>query len=120
MSDIDMGKVMSDLKRLASQAQAHAVNRPDIAQNTGPLGELAAGNQRHDSFSSLLQDAIDAVNDAQVQSTKLKKAFEVGDPNVDLPQVMVASQKANVAFTAMLEVRSQLLKAYQDVMSMPV
>lgn len=119
MSDIDMGAVMNDLKRLASQAQSQ-VNRPDIAGNTGPMGEIANGNQRHDSFSTLLQDAIDAVNDAQMQSSKLKKAFEAGDPNVDLPQVMVASQKASVAFTAMLEVRGKLLKAYQDVMSMPV
>jgi len=120
VSDIDMSSVMNDLKRLASQAQAQTANRPDIANNTGPLGEIANGNQRSENFGSLLQDAIDSVNEAQMQSSKLKKAFEVGDPNVDLPQVMVASQKASVAFTAMLEVRGKLLKAYQDVMSMPV
>jgi len=34
--------------------------------------------------------------------------------------VMVATQKASVAFQGMLEVRKQLLKAYQDVMSMQV
>lgn len=115
MSEIDMTRMISDLKRLASQAQAQTVTNPTM--QTDPTQQA---NVRSGSFSTLLQDAINAVNDAQLQSDKLKKLFEVGDPNVDLPQVMVASQKANVAFTAMLEVRGQLIKAYQDVMSMPV
>jgi len=115
MSEIDMSRMISDLKRLASQAQAHSVANPTQAADP-----TTQNNIRSQSFSTLLQDAINAVNDAQMQSGKLKKLFEVGDPNVDLPQVMVASQKASVAFTAMLEVRTQLIKASQDVMSMPV
>ncbi|MDH5230109.1 MAG: flagellar hook-basal body complex protein FliE [Gammaproteobacteria bacterium] len=113
MSEIDMSRLLSDLQRLAKQAQAQTSDQSNAAN-------AALQQNQHQSFSHLLQNAIDTVNDAQMHSAKLKKAFEVGDPNVDLPEVMVASQKASVAFSAMLEVRKELIKAYQEVMNMPV
>ena len=33
---------------------------------------------------------------------------------------MIANQKAGLAFRAMSEVRNHLLRAYQDVMNMPI
>jgi len=50
----------------------------------------------------------------------MKTAFETGDPNVDIPEVMVAIQKASLSFEAITEVRNKLLSAYQDVMNMQV
>ena len=47
-------------------------------------------------------------------------AFEMGDPNVNLSEVMVAIQKANVSFQAMTQVRNNLVSAYKDIMNMPV
>lgn len=110
MSEVSMNRLMLDLQRLAAQAQ--------VKQSQGvDTSDAAAGP---DGFGSLLKKAIDDVNNAQKTADTLKKAFEVGEPGVDLPQVMVATQKAGIAFEAMLEVRKHLLKAYQDVMSMQV
>ena len=39
---------------------------------------------------------------------------------MDLPEVMIASQKASVSFEAMKEVRNKLVDAYKDIMNMPV
>ncbi len=107
MSQIDMNRMMADLQRLAAQAQATTTvkqaNKPEAAD-----------------FSSLFKQAVDGVNGMQQQAGKLKKAFELGEPGVDLPQVMVASQKAGVAFSAMVQVRNKLVEAYKEVMSMPV
>jgi flagellar hook-basal body complex protein FliE len=44
----------------------------------------------------------------------------MGDPNVSLSEVMIASQKSSLAFSAMVEVRNKFLEAYKEVMSMPV
>ena len=33
---------------------------------------------------------------------------------------MIASQKADIAFRAVTEVRNKLITAYQDIMNMPV
>ncbi|MGC8697358.1 MAG: flagellar hook-basal body complex protein FliE [Halothiobacillus sp.] len=73
-----------------------------------------------DSFSSLLTRAIGQVNDLQQTSSNLKTRFELGDPAVDLTQVMLAGQKASLGFNATLQVRNRLVQAYQDVLNMPI
>jgi flagellar hook-basal body complex protein FliE len=67
-----------------------------------------------------LKQSIDQVNAMQQEASKLSSAFSAGDPSVDVTEVMIALQKAGVAFQAMTEVRNRLVSAYQDVMSMPV
>jgi len=72
------------------------------------------------SFGSLMQQAINQVNESQMQAGNLREAFEMGDSQIDLSEVMIAVQKSRVSFQALTEVRNKLLTAYQDVMNMPV
>jgi len=72
------------------------------------------------SFSDLLGNAINKVNDVQQASGQLSTAFEIGKSGVDLTDVMIASQKASVSFQALSQVRNKLVQAYQDIMQMPV
>jgi flagellar hook-basal body complex protein FliE len=72
------------------------------------------------SFSSMMSTAINQINDSQMHAGSLAKAFEMGDSNVDLSEVMIAIQKSSVSFEALTQVRNKLLSAYQDVMNMPV
>jgi flagellar hook-basal body complex protein FliE len=60
------------------------------------------------------------VNETQQASSDLKTSFEMGDPNVNLVDVMIASQKATVAFEATVQVRNKLVRAYEEVMRMSV
>jgi len=71
-------------------------------------------------FSNVLSNSIDAVNEASQASSKMADAFEKGDPNVSVAQLMITMEKASVSFQAMTQVRNRLLSAYQDVMNMPV
>ncbi|HFE38327.1 MAG TPA: flagellar hook-basal body complex protein FliE [Gammaproteobacteria bacterium] len=108
-NNIDVNKSLLEMQRMALQSQLP----PTETKNRLPPGTPQ-------NFTELFQQAIDNVNEVQKKSGELKKAFELGDPSVDLPQVMMASQKAGVAFEAMVQVRNKLLQAYKDVMSMPV
>lgn len=72
------------------------------------------------SFGQVLQSALGEVNQLQQTSSELKTRFELGDPKVDLTQVMLAGQKASLGFNATLQVRNRLLQAYQDVLNMPI
>ncbi len=84
---------------------------------------IEATNKSQDDgsdFSAILKQSVDAVNDTQKAAGKLTKAFEMGEPDVSLAEVMIASQKAGVSFQAMVQVRNKLVEAYQDVMNMPV
>ena len=70
-------------------------------------------------FSTDLLAAIRSVNEMQMTSANTKANFEVSG-DVDVTEVLMKSQKASVAFEATLQIRNKILKAYQDVMSMPV
>ena len=47
------------------------------------------------------------------------QAFESGK-EVDVTKVMLAREKASLAFEATMQIRNKLLSAYKDIMSMPV
>ncbi len=102
-----------DVNYLLSQLRSHAIEAKGVEKST-------SDNVPGLDFSAQLKDAINQVNSVQKESGKLKNAFTMGDENVGLVDVMVASQKASVSFQAMLQVRNKLISAYQDVMSMPI
>ena len=104
----------NDVLRMISELRSNAAIAKSLPQQQVQASEGTPG------FVDTLQKAIDSVNATQKNAGALKKAFETGDPNVDLPQVMVASQKAKVAFDAMLEVRTKLLEAYKEISQMQV
>ena len=108
MSDVGMNQVIAQMRVMASAARGE-----------GAPGGAAQGVARMD-FSALMQDSIDAVNASMMEAKVKASAFESGDPQVSLTEVMVATQRAGLEFRAMTEVRNKLLTAYQEVMSMPV
>ncbi|MEK3989567.1 flagellar hook-basal body complex protein FliE [Robertmurraya sp. FSL R5-0851] len=71
------------------------------------------------SFASVLKDSIEKVNEAQNQSDVMTEKLARGE-NVDLHQVMIASQKASITMSATIEVRNKVIEAYQEVMRMQV
>ena len=109
MNDVSsINQVLAEMRRLTAAAQNSPAQHRDEA--TGPGAD----------FSTLLKQSIDLVNETQQTAGKLSEAFSAGDPNLDVAEVMVALQKAGVAFQAMTEVRNRLVTAYQDIMNMPV
>jgi len=105
MSTPEINQVLAQMRVMAAQSQGAV---PAMEEAGAP------------AFGDLLKNSINAVNDVQQASGQLKTAFELGDPDVDLAQVMIASQKASVSFQAMVQVRNKLVEAYKDVMNMPV
>jgi len=111
-SGMSVDQILSQM-RVMRQEATQRLAEPTAAPHSIP----STGS---DSFSSLLTQAIGQVNDLQQHSSQLKTRMELGDPNVDLTQVMLASQKASLGFNATLQVRNRLVQAYQDIMNMPV
>ena len=98
--------LLVQMRALAAQAQARPAEAPAAAQV--------------DSFAQLLQQSINKVNELQQTGNAKAQAFQKGDPDMQLSEVMVSLQKANVSFTAMVEVRNKLVSAYQEIMNMQV
>lgn len=72
------------------------------------------------SNSQAFKQALDKVNQLQENASSLKEQYELGDSKVSLAQVMIASQKASVAFQATLQIRNKIIEAYKDIMNMPI
>ena len=70
-------------------------------------------------FGQSIMQAIQQVNDMQVKSDKLVAGYERGD-NVPLTDVVLSMQKSSLAFETTLQVRNKVLKAYEDILNMPV
>jgi flagellar hook-basal body complex protein FliE len=68
----------------------------------------------------MLKSTLNAVNDTQQHASDLKIGFANGTTDKSLAEVMIASQKADLSFRAVTEVRNKLVSAYQDIMNMPV
>lgn len=103
MNEIRVNQLLGQMRAMAAESRGES---PQAAEKTG--------------FADTLGKALSSVNDIQTESGEVKKAFEMGDPNVSLVDVMVASQKANIAFQATVQVRNKFVQAYQDIMNMPI
>ena len=105
MNEINVNQLLVQMREMAARAQ----DLPDFS----PPEKTA-------DFSSLLKNSIDKVNDIQQQAGDLATRFDAGDRNINLGEVMMSLQKANVTFQAMTQVRNRLISAYQDIMNMQI
>lgn len=71
------------------------------------------------SFSQMMNEAVNRVDAMQHSASAQQIAVETGLSD-DLTGAMVESQKASVAFSAMVQVRNKLTSALDEVMNMAV
>lgn len=111
-NSIDSTALLSQLRTMAAQA---GVPRSDKVEAT-----KATELKETEPFEKLLKNSIEQVNQRQTIASDLVKSFETGKPGLELSEVMIESEKARISFEALSQVRKKLVKAYQEIMSMPV
>lgn len=109
MNTIDTNQLLMQLRTAAAQAKI------PVAPSVTPVEQSGSAN-----FSSLLTQSISKVNEMQQSAGTMTRAFEMGDPNISLPEVMIAKSKAGLAFEGMVQVRNKMIDAYQEIMRMQV
>jgi len=103
MSGIEINQVMAQMRVMQAKAQ----------------GVEPAQAQQAD-FAALLKQSVDQVNNIQKTAGGLAKAYDNGDPNVNLADVMVSLQKSSIAFESVVQVRNKLVEAYREVKNIQV
>jgi flagellar hook-basal body complex protein FliE len=111
MSQMEIDRVLAQIRNISNTARPGA---PGVA---GPAGGVAGIDN---GFSKLLKQGLESVNATQNRATDMATKFERGVPGVELPQVMLEMQKANVSFRALTEVRNKFVEAYREIMNMPL
>lgn len=109
MQAVNVNQLLSQLRTLAAQADAHI---------PAPAGPATAAAKSGDTapFGAVLSQALDQVNQSQLNAHQAADAFATG--RGDLPTAMLAASRAQVQFRAAVEVRNRLVQAYREVMQM--
>lgn len=101
-----LAQMLSELRAATALTNANSANQ---AASIGGL-----------NFAQVLSKTIDQVNAAQVDARKMAEDFSSGQRDVNLQDVMINLQKANLSFQQMVQVRNKLVSAYHDIMNIQV
>lgn len=110
ISHANIQSMLETLRSYQSQAAQLPTDTPSAA---GAPAVAKSG------FADMVSGAIGQVNEAQVESRRLQEAYERGE-DLPLADVVLGMQKSSIAFEATLQIRNKVLKAYEDILNMPV
>lgn len=107
----------SQINAMVAQLRAAAANMEAGANSIS--GSQAAAAPKLD-FGQVLKASLDQTNQMQTSAEDLGKRFAMGDDKVSLSDVMISMQKANISLQTVSQVRTKLVAAYQNIMSMQI
>ncbi len=131
----DISQVLDQMRAMRAQMQQNVPPKPNnpVSQVANPVQQVngtqsvnpqsnvqPSSDSQAPSFGQMFKSAIDTVNASNQVANDMRTRFEMGDPSVDLPDVMVASQKASISFQALNQTRNKMVEAYKEIMNMPV
>ena len=105
-------QIMRQMQNMAAMGDVSLNNRGQnnvINENSFSLPEPI-------SFSQAIKGAVDNINDLQISANDKQTAVDMGTSD-DLSGTMLESQKASVAFSALVQVRNRLTTGLDEVMN---
>ena len=111
-------QVQQDLLGRMDQIKQAAEGPGIAAANTFvELEGAESGNPA--GFRTAFADVFNAIDNQQHKASAMAEAVDSGASD-DLVGAMVESQKASVAFSALMQVRNKVTSAFEEVMRMPL
>lgn len=110
-----MSSILSVQQNLLGQMeQAKSLIQNPVIKPAAMFDQTSAGG-----VGAAFEQAMRAVDNQQHLASKALADVDSGKSD-DLATAMIESQKASVAFSALLQVRNKLTTAFDDVMRMPL
>lgn len=97
--------------------QVNALFSHLIGQINNKARTLIPHNQ---NFFNEFKTALDTISQTQINADNQTKAFQRGESNTSLNEVMVNLQKSSVSLQFGIQVRNKLVAAYQEIMNMTI
>ncbi|WP_199438735.1 flagellar hook-basal body complex protein FliE [Vibrio owensii] len=100
-------------------AQATMLAKMDAHKQA--LSGVRSNNLSHNSieFGSVLKSKLDQINAQQVDAAQRVQDYELGLSD-DLIGATVASQKASLSFSALMQIRNKFVAGYDELSKMPL
>ncbi len=83
------------------------------------IDSASMGKDAGPSFADTLKEAVNNVNQLSLDADKKAQELATGKTD-DIAGVMIATEKADIALRAMVQVRNKIIDAYQEIMRMQV
>jgi flagellar hook-basal body complex protein FliE len=90
-----------------------------VPDNIGLNGIKEKSNTPEVSFGEYLNSALMKVSDLENQSNQLQEDFALGKTD-NIPEVLIAGEKANIALQFTMQIRNKILDAYSEIMRMQI
>ncbi|OLQ79149.1 flagellar hook-basal body complex protein FliE [Photobacterium proteolyticum] len=93
----------------------------DFVVSENPIDQQVGASQLNPplSFAGAMHKVLNVVNSHQSEASAKMTAVETGKSD-DLVGAMIASQKASLSFSALMQVRNKVVMSFEDIMKMPV
>jgi flagellar hook-basal body complex protein FliE len=111
MSNIEA--VLGQIRQYQAQVEQGVKISPDASATAEIKPTGVAG------FADTVKGALQEVNATQQATKAMRTAYERGE-DIPLTDVVISMQKSSLAFEATLQIRNKVLKAYEEIMNMPV
>ncbi len=73
-------------------------------------------NEPVQAFADVLFNAVEQVNNQELDASQLEQKLAVSPDEVDIHEVMIASEKARLSVSLLKSVVDKAIKAYNDIM----
>jgi flagellar hook-basal body complex protein FliE len=115
------GNIQAMLQTLRSYQSQATGGMDNDGNKVGGLNGLTGSQttQGPSGFGDLVRQTVNKVNENQMHASKIATSYERGE-GVPLTDVVLSMQKSSLSFEATLQVRNKVLKAYEDILNMPV
>ncbi len=90
---------------------------PDFQRDAAIAKQVPVIADGEGSFGNTLTRALNEISDTRDKASDLTQRFANGE-NVELHQVMAATEEAGLALDMLIELRNKAVEAYRSVMSM--
>lgn len=105
-SDLLLSRLQSD----SAIKKAPSATDPEKSAATGSVLE---------SFGTILKDQMSHINQLSAEASEAKQTYATGG-DIELHNVMIASEKAELSLQLAMQVRNKIISAYQEITHMTV
>lgn len=82
--------------------------------NNVSISNKDINNENSTSFSKVIGDVINNVNDKQIESNNMIDSFIKGE-DVTMHDVMLSMQESQMSMQLLIEMRNKMVEAYQEI-----
>ena len=94
-------------------------NISEILSNNNINEFKSESNQEKLNFGKILTEALNKVNDDQLHADEMDRMLASGEID-NVHDVTIAAQKAQLTLSLAVEIKSQLMEAYKEIMRLQV